>query len=273
VVNNFSFDGVNVAIQHDWLTSPVDVTLNNCTITNTLDSSIQWRSSSTASYTSTLTANDCRFLFNTASGASCFNLDTLSGAAALNTLNFNRCLFKRAAKTNWCFYAKNGFTTVNCKTSIFDGFDHPVLTDNTQGATPATFNMDYCTFVNSNAVFYCQQSSGVVVGVTNSIFDASCSYAFDTAGNPNVTPDNNLINTSSALQGTNAYTGTPDFVDLAGGDYHIGPSSTAIRKGLTTSLTQDYYGQARPMPALTQPDLGAAEEQVVPVELSSFNVE
>jgi uncharacterized repeat protein (TIGR01451 family) len=46
---------------------------------------------------------------------------------------------------------------------------------------------------------------------------------------------------------THAYTGNPDFVDPAGGDYHIGPDSAAIDRGVDAGLVTDADGDPRPI--------------------------
>lgn len=48
----------------------------------------------------------------------------------------------------------------------------------------------------------------------------------------------------------------PDFVDPAAGDYHLGPSSAALDRGLDTGIVNDIDDQPRPYAA---PDLGADE--------------
>lgn len=57
--------------------------------------------------------------------------------------------------------------------------------------------------------------------------------------------------------GTNNYWGSPDFVDLTHGVYHVGAASTAIDRGTSTTLSYDIDSEARPQG--TQPDLGADE--------------
>ena len=55
---------------------------------------------------------------------------------------------------------------------------------------------------------------------------------------------------------SNEHTGDPLFVDLIGGDYHIGPGSAAIDEGVITNVTTDIDGEPR---FSGQADLGADE--------------
>lgn len=63
--------------------------------------------------------------------------------------------------------------------------------------------------------------------------------------------------TGSAILGTVALTGEPGFMAPATGDYHIGPLSAAIDRGVATAVTLDVDGEARPDGAA--PDIGADE--------------
>ncbi|MGC9357567.1 MAG: right-handed parallel beta-helix repeat-containing protein, partial [Anaerolineae bacterium] len=56
---------------------------------------------------------------------------------------------------------------------------------------------------------------------------------------------------------TPGYTGTPDFMDADGGDYHIGEASMALDRAVTTTVAHDIDGQARPYGAAS--DIGADE--------------
>ncbi len=58
------------------------------------------------------------------------------------------------------------------------------------------------------------------------------------------------------INSTNDYSGQPAFVDLAGGDYHIGPTSAAINRGVAAGVMTDIDGQSR---SDLLPDLGADE--------------
>lgn len=51
------------------------------------------------------------------------------------------------------------------------------------------------------------------------------------------------------------YTGDPLFVDPVAGDFHIGPGSAAINKGIATEILTDWDHE----PRLNVPDLGADE--------------
>jgi hypothetical protein len=66
------------------------------------------------------------------------------------------------------------------------------------------------------------------------------------------------------ITGTPAYNtwGDPDFVDPDSGDYHIGPGSAAIDRGVDAGVTLDMDGEPRPVGEGY--DLGADEFPVVP---------
>jgi uncharacterized repeat protein (TIGR01451 family) len=61
------------------------------------------------------------------------------------------------------------------------------------------------------------------------------------------------------LTSTHDYWGDPDFVNPAVGDYHIGPASAAIDRGVDTSVKDDLDGDLRPQNL--KPDLGADERR------------
>jgi hypothetical protein len=64
------------------------------------------------------------------------------------------------------------------------------------------------------------------------------------------------------LTGTRNYWGDPRFVDPAAGDYHIGPGSAAIDRGIAAGVTVDIDGDYRPVGSGY--DLGADEWDVWP---------
>jgi hypothetical protein len=67
------------------------------------------------------------------------------------------------------------------------------------------------------------------------------------------------IGGAGTITSTNAITGTPDFVDPASGDYHIGENSAAIDAGTDAGITEDIDGDPRPLEAGF--DIGADEFQ------------
>jgi uncharacterized repeat protein (TIGR01451 family) len=92
-----------------------------------------------------------------------------------------------------------------------------------------------------------------VVMLTNTIVANHVTGLFVASGGTTVTLQNTLWhgNTTPWSGGgtiirSGDYTGDPVFVDPAGGDYHIGPSSAAIDAGLDAGVTADFDGDARP---------------------------
>ncbi|VVB59740.1 Right handed beta helix region [uncultured archaeon] len=58
---------------------------------------------------------------------------------------------------------------------------------------------------------------------------------------------NNLIDGSGGVTGSNYVTGSPQFVNAAGGDFHLQSSSPAINNGISTDAPdKDYDGKSRP---------------------------
>ena len=57
------------------------------------------------------------------------------------------------------------------------------------------------------------------------------------------------------ITGTANYRGDPDFVDADAGNYHIGPGSAAIDRGVNAGVLRDIDNE----PRLGTPDLGADE--------------
>jgi hypothetical protein len=70
---------------------------------------------------------------------------------------------------------------------------------------------------------------------------------------------------------THDFYGDPHFTDPPLGDYHIGPESTALDRGLPTSLVADLDDQPRPDPITGLPDVGA-DEYWVAVPVSSVSI-
>ncbi|MCP4363093.1 MAG: PKD domain-containing protein, partial [Chloroflexi bacterium] len=65
------------------------------------------------------------------------------------------------------------------------------------------------------------------------------------------------------ITGTVNIWGTPDFVDPAVGDYHLGPNSAAIDAGVDTGVATDFDGDPRPIGAGY--DIGADESPEIPL--------
>ncbi len=70
---------------------------------------------------------------------------------------------------------------------------------------------------------------------------------------------------SGTFVSTDNITGTPDFIDASGGDYHVGVASEAIDRGPGVGVSDDIDGNARPINAAY--DLGADEH--IGTDLSS----
>jgi hypothetical protein len=127
-------------------------------------------------------------------------------------------------------------------------------------SVPMTATLLHNTLVGSGSG-YAVYGNYATLYITNTI------VASTTRGITNTTPASTTIvvahtlfwdNTNDGIQGTNPVLNQdPDFVNPAGGDYHIGPDSAAIDAGLPTSITTDIDGDHRPIGLL--PDIGADE--------------
>jgi len=71
--------------------------------------------------------------------------------------------------------------------------------------------------------------------------------------------DNGATCAPGLTGGTHDVEGNPQFVDRAGGDYHIGPASAMAGRGMDAGVNSDTDGDPRPAPEGTYPDLGADE--------------
>jgi hypothetical protein len=81
----------------------------------------------------------------------------------------------------------------------------------------------------------------------------------DSGSAPAITGANNLLDGAGAAPAylTGSVSGPPAFVDAAGGDFHVAPTSPAVDHGKTTAATTDADGTARPQGAAF--DIGAYE--------------
>jgi uncharacterized repeat protein (TIGR01451 family) len=92
----------------------------------------------------------------------------------------------------------------------------------------------------------------IVAGHDHGVFLESGTAIFDAT-----LWDNVLVDFTNNITHTNDYYGDPAFLDLAAGDYHIGPTSAAIDQGLDAGVHHDVDGDPRPQGSGY--DLGADE--------------
>jgi uncharacterized repeat protein (TIGR01451 family) len=72
------------------------------------------------------------------------------------------------------------------------------------------------------------------------------------------------------ITATNNYSGTPAFINPAGSDFHLGPASAAIDKGINAGVATDIDGQPRPQGGGY--DLGADEYPAPPIPLAGVTI-
>jgi hypothetical protein len=70
------------------------------------------------------------------------------------------------------------------------------------------------------------------------------------------------------INASNNYTGNPAFVNPNSGNYHLGPISAAIDKGVNAGVMSDIDGESRPQGIA--PDLGADESPYTLAELEQI---
>jgi hypothetical protein len=125
--------------------------------------------------------------------------------------------------------------------NIFDGLDGPAIT-----TASARFY---------NNVFYqmpiCIQGGNIEA--VNNVFDITeSSKAFQV---DNLSSSNNLFVTGTPTNGS--FSGNPEFVNPASGDFHIRENSDCIDKGISLGIPFDMEGN--PIPQGANPDIGVFE--------------
>jgi uncharacterized repeat protein (TIGR01451 family) len=75
---------------------------------------------------------------------------------------------------------------------------------------------------------------------------------------------------AGTINTSNDYTGNPAFINPTAGDYHLGPTSAAIDKGINAGVVNDIDGQPRPQGGGY--DLGADEYPAPPIPLAAVAI-
>jgi hypothetical protein len=132
--------------------------------------------------------------------------------------------------------------------------------------------IDQCTFapdiINSTHMIRFDNSGGNSLRLTNSIVDEPGTLTVYATGGMDVVADYVLTNDGTTLPSPpSVIVGTPDFVDLANGDYHLAPGSLGIDFAPAAGGV-DLDGRTRDIDIPTRPnvfgprDLGAYEVQL-----------
>jgi len=218
------------------------------------------------------TINATRSSFS--AGNSSAILAPVSGTGKTVTATFKRCKFtmpqERTVNTRPGTTLNATFT--NC---IFAG--HAWVNFNAEGDTANTITANYCLFLDSyGAVTF--GTSADTFTINNSIIDASSAGLNQGGGAMVLNEDYNLINKAGYLLGSHDLDGRntvidPMYVNAGAGDYRLQTDSPLLGKAGDLSVTEDYRGNVRPMPAGSMPDIGPYENFLVPVEVSAFSVE
>lgn len=114
------------------------------------------------------------------------------------------------------------------------------------------------------------------VVLTNTIIVSQSVGVTVTAGNT-LTLNSTLWNGNATNWGgagtitvTNNYSGSPAFINPAGGDYHLSSASAAVDKGINAGVTTDIDDQPRPQGGGY--DLGADEYPAPPIPLAAITI-
>jgi hypothetical protein len=146
---------------------------------------------------------------------------------------------------------------------------HCTVADSQTATTPATkaINMIDGTLSLQNSIVSAPGSTAIALG----------------GGGSAGTIDYNLYQAASFGPGFGGSNSKPQGADplfstassgVGTGDFHLMGSSPAIESGNPgLGVADDLEGASRPSPAGTWPDMGAYEEQTVPVELGAFTIE
>jgi hypothetical protein len=103
-----------------------------------------------------------------------------------------------------------------------------------------------------------EYSSATNMRIRNNIASQNRNSQIDNAAGGNAAVTNNLIDGSGGTTGSSSVTGSPQFVNPSGGDFHIQSGSPAIDKGTSTDAPAvDFDGNSRPKGAGY--DIGAFE--------------
>ncbi|MFO7917016.1 MAG: choice-of-anchor Q domain-containing protein, partial [Anaerolineae bacterium] len=127
---------------------------------------------------------------------------------------------------------------------------HNTIANNTGGGEEGVL-VDGVTNGNCTLTFTNTIVSSHTVGITTT---AGSTVTLDSALWYN---NGTNIDGAGSITTKNDYEGDPDFVNPAGGNYHIGAGSAALDKGVGTWVSEDIDGDARPQGEA--PDLGADE--------------
>ena len=142
-------------------------------------------------------------------------------------------------------------------------------------------NVRHCVFVDTAGFTQAiaAENGGTVV-VRNSIIEASGGQAYLADNGGAIDDDYNNVRGPmfGVTLGANTGTGNPLFTTASTGpgtgDFHLqagSPGNGTGDPGL--GVTVDFSGNARPNPALSDPDKGIYETAAVPVELSAFEID
>lgn len=195
---------------------------------------------------------------------------------------------------NLVIIPENGGSTTVLRNSIFHGGSNSSGVPAILFLNNHTVDINYCTLVADEGTATAGINSGLFsvaaanLTIRNTIFDGMVNALVSDRSDNSWNVDYCLFDPTSSttggsdpgnitLGGSNV-TGDPVFfTDTTGfgtGDFRVANSSPAVTSATDNGVTVDYYGNARPRPLATTPDIGAHESDnvTVPVELDSFMV-
>jgi len=253
--------------------------IDNCDFTNSSSHGMY-----ITSMTGTLTLNGNDFFSNTGHGAyhitGTGTINFVGGSGYSNTGNAYRSdlgvmtlnKVTTYANSNWCIYIKNTVDHTNLE--VVNCLSRDELAGMNFSRTTAGKIMN-CTIADTNtsyASLTINLLAGDVLPITNTIISGG-KYGVDSVGavDPEVTYSDVRGAATANYNGMTDPSGTngnisqnPNFTNSAGDDYTLDtdPLSPCINLGTNTGAPViDIVSATRPMPALTNTDMGAYEEQ------------
>jgi hypothetical protein len=220
-----------------------DVTLNGNVIQGNVASTYGGRGGGLNLSESSITLNGNKILSNTAGTASGGSGGGLHGYASSLTMVNNMVADNHANTTGSGLYLYGGVATWARTTGRLL---HNTIADN-HGSGQGVYVGDYTTLTFTNAIIAGHHSVGIIATITGTVtLEATLWHenGSDTSGDGTI------------VTGTVNVYGEPAFVDPHNHDYHIGPGSAALEKGVDAGVITDIDNEPR---FYGDPDLGADE--------------
>lgn len=291
-LNGSRFNENGRAVWLNQVTGTTSLNVSNSEFSLNSSWPIEWRF---AAGDHTFNMEDSRFLITNNRQVRMLGFNTPSNALARANVNIERCYFDttdtgrsplRAGGIPLTADPNSEFNlrVSNCVFDLIEAFDHveTVAFDSQDDDTSANIperkfqaDFDHCTIVfnGENKCGFRLLEQNSVINVTNSIVDGNGEgRAALRAWRGIINSEANLLNSTLATQvatgqanlaGNEILDQSAEFVDQDNGDFRLLVTSPAINAGIDIGVTEDIEGNPRPMPAGSNPDLGAYENAEV----------